>query len=284
MLLNLAIFLFGAVCVIAVIKPKSKTHVWIVSFLSPILTTFLLLAFKLLLTNNLPTSYQLGRYIGGNFPTILISYLTLYFCLKKKFEKEQEYQFPKSLIVAIAIFAILGGYQLYISYRSQELMERISNGEFNYRVSSSEETKTGVSPEDMKTGASSEEINTEVSSEKTNSVTEKNREEMSEIVQDYNKDLPEDMGFGMTMKKCELQGTSIVYTIQWKGMTASDFSNDEMKEIRKVIVEGLKEEQNSPIMKAFTQQIKDYEYDIIYRFINEKEVQLCSINISPFEI
>lgn len=285
MLLNLAIFLFGAACVIAVIKPKSMTHVWIVSILTPILITFLLLTFRVLLSNILPTSYQLGKHIGAHIPSILISYITLFLCLKKKYETDEKNQFPKKLIIGIAIFTILVGIQQYILPRIEDLQrERISNGKFYHRFTSSEETNTSVSLDEIKTGVPSEEINTEVSSEETNSVTEKIREEMSEIVQDYNKDLPEDMGLGMTMKKCELQGTSIVYTIQWDGMETSDFTDDTIKELRDVLVEGIKEEQNSPIMKAFTRKMKDYEYDLIYRFINEKGVQLCSINLSPLEI
>lgn len=261
MLLNLAIFLFGAAGVIAVIKPKSMTHVWIVSILTPFLFTFVFIAFRILLLNSdFLTNYQLGGYFGRCIPSILITIFTLFFCLRKKLELNDKFQFPKSLIVAIVICAIWGGFQLFISYRSQKVGEQLTEMIYNGN---------------LKPGGVSDEINP---------ITEKIREEMSEIVQDYNKDLSEDMGLGMTMKKCELQGTSLVYTIQWDGMDTSDFTDDTMKELREAFVEGIKEEQNSPIMKVFTQKMKDYGYDIIYRFINEKDEQLSSINISPFEI
>lgn len=261
MYLNLAFFLLVSAFIIAVIKPKSRIQVFLISIITPILFTFIFgtfMATGLEVPRHSLSSY-LGGFIGRNAISILISILTLFFCLKRKLNKKEEYKFPKVIFVAIVICAILGGFQHYVSYQSQkvgeQLTEMISKGELNYE------------------GA-----------EEINPVTEKIREEMSEMAKNYDNDLPEEMELGMIMKKCELQGTSIVYTIQWDGMVASDFTDDAMKEMRDAFVEGLKEEQNSPIMKAMLQRMKDYGYDIVYRFINENEEELSLFEISPFEI
>jgi hypothetical protein len=76
----------------------------------------------------------------------------------------------------------------------------------------------------------------------------------------------------------------MVYTIQWKGMNPSDFTDDAITDIRNTCIEGLKEDQKSPIMKAMLERMKDYGYDFLYRYVNENGEELCSVNISPYDI
>ena len=117
-----------------------------------------------------------------------------------------------------------------------------------------------------------------------NPVTKKIRAEMIDAAQSYNEELPEDLGYGMTMIKSAIEEYSMVYTIQWKGMNPSDFTDDAITDIRNTCIEGLKEDQNSPIMKAMLERMKDYGYDFLYRYVNEKGEELCSVNISPYDI
>jgi hypothetical protein len=117
-----------------------------------------------------------------------------------------------------------------------------------------------------------------------NPVTKKIRAEMIDAAQSYNEELPEDLGYGMTMIKCAIEEYSMVYTIQWKGMNPSDFTDDAITDIRNTCIEGLKEDQKSPIMKAMLERMKDYGYDFLYRYVNENGEELCSVNISPYDI
>lgn len=117
-----------------------------------------------------------------------------------------------------------------------------------------------------------------------NPVTKKIRAEMIDAAKSYNEELPEDLGYGMTMIKCAIEEYSMVYTIQWKGMKPSDFTDDSINDIRNTCIEGLKEDQKSPIMKAMLERMKDYGYDFLYRYVNEEGEELCSVNISPYDI
>lgn len=108
--------------------------------------------------------------------------------------------------------------------------------------------------------------------------------EMEIAAQDYNKDLPEKIGYGMTMIRCALEGHSIVYTIRWEGMKQSDFSAEDLAELKDVFIEGMIEEKDSPIMKVMLNRMREYGYDYIYRFVNERGERLCSIKINPSEI
>jgi hypothetical protein len=108
--------------------------------------------------------------------------------------------------------------------------------------------------------------------------------EIESATQDYNKDLPEKIGYGMTMIRCALEGHTIVYTIRWEGMGQSDFSAKDIAELKDGLIEGMIKEKDSPIMKVMLNSMREYGYYFIYRFINEREESLCSIKINPFEI
>lgn len=109
------------------------------------------------------------------------------------------------------------------------------------------------------------------------------RQEMEDAAMEYDKELPENIGYGMTMVKCSVEGKSMVYTIQWEGMSPSDFTSDAISELKLSYLEGIKEEGIDPMIKALTNRMSKYGYDFIYRFVNEKGEELCSINISPSE-
>ena len=116
-------------------------------------------------------------------------------------------------------------------------------------------------------------------------INQRVHDEMNSIVQSNNDDLPEYLGFGMTMIKCVLEQHSMVYVIQWRGMNPSDFSSEDVAELKDAMVEGLKEEkQESPGSKAMLNTMNTYGYNFVYRYVNESGQYLCSISISPSEI
>ena len=115
-----------------------------------------------------------------------------------------------------------------------------------------------------------------------NNVDQNVYDEIVNIVRSNNEDLPEYLGFGMTMMRCILEKRSIVYVIQWKGMNPSDFSGEDIAELKDALVEGLmEEEQESAVSKAMLNTMKKYGYNFVYRYINECGQRLCSITASP---
>ena len=273
MFLNLAFFLLVTALVIAVAKPKSKTHVWIYSFLTPVvLSVIYALCVAIFSDSQMPLSYQLGGLIGSNAPSILITIITLFYCLKKKLENKESYKYPKAIFIVIAVCAIIGCIQLYMSYQSHNVLEHYIEMQSNGKIDS----QSSKNIESVKSNT--------IIDDDIDPVTKKNRAEMIDAAQSYNEELPEDLGYGMTMIKCAIEEYSMVYTIQWKGVTPSDFSDDVITDIREACIEGLKEDQKSPIMKAMLERMKDYGYDLLYRYVNEKGEELCSVNISPYDI
>ena len=266
MFLNLALFLLLAAIVIAVARPTSKLQVWLLSILAPIVFAFAFAICVALFSNSrFPMGYVMGGSVGGNVPSILITIITLFFCLKKKMERKEDYKYPKGIFAVIIVCAIIGCIQLYLSYQSSKTIEQ-------YVEMKSKENQQAVKQENLI-----------IETDKNSPDTQKVREDMIDAAQNYNKDLPEEIGNGLTMVKCEIEGYSMVYTIQWKGLSPSDFTVNDVSELKESTIEGLKEE-NSALMKAMLNNMKDYGYDFIYRYVNEKGEELCSINISPYDL
>ena len=121
-------------------------------------------------------------------------------------------------------------------------------------------------------------------SESTPTFNQEVHDEIKNMAQEYNKELPEELGLGMTMIRCALEKNAMVYTIRWTGMSPSDFSVEDVAEMKEAMIEGLIEEKSSPIMKALLNTMDIYEYYFIYKIENEKGERLCSIKITPSEI
>lgn len=122
---------------------------------------------------------------------------------------------------------------------------------------------------------------------KTNSMNNMNKQIHDELelsAREYNRELPEDIGYGMTMTRCALEGYSMVYTIKWEGLCPSDFSAENIKELKEVMLEGLREEMNNTISRYMLNKMSDNGYNFIYRLFNENGEKLCTIRISPSEI
>ena len=121
--INLSIFLVVAAVAIAILKPKSKTQVWLFSIFIPIVFSFLYGYGAILISGSkLPIAYQLGGFIGGSVPSIIVSILVLLFCLKKKLKTKEEFKYPRLIIIPIIICALIGGIMLYIKHKADNGM------------------------------------------------------------------------------------------------------------------------------------------------------------------
>lgn len=126
--------------------------------------------------------------------------------------------------------------------------------------------------------------NTNDDNESTTSFNQIVHEELESAAREYNEELPEDLGFGMKMIRCALEKKAMVYTIRWIGMSPSDFSSEDVAELKDALIEGLVEEKSSPIVKAMLDKMTRYGYYFVYKIVNENGERVCSVKILPSEI
>ena len=126
--------------------------------------------------------------------------------------------------------------------------------------------------------------NTNDDNESTTSFNQIVHEELESAAREYNEELPEDLGFGMKMIRCALEKKAMVYTIRWIGMSPSDFSSEDVAELKDALIEGLVEEKSSPIVKAMLDKMTRYGYYFVYKIANENGESVCSVKILPSEI
>lgn len=164
------------------------------------------------------------------------------------------------LLVICSIFLCIKGCTSYIAHKNDAFIKQYAREKYGY-------------------GLGSESFSGSSKPSSTSSI----QREMEEMVNECNKDLPEDTGFGTTMTSCILEGQSVVYFIEWKGMKSSDFTPDDIALLKSSFIEGLQEETN-PILKAVISHMSEYGYKFVYRFIDENGDLLCDISISPDEL
>lgn len=167
-----------------------------------------------------------------------------------------------ALLIFCAIILCIKGYTVYLNNQNSALIEKYARERYGQDYNSNKSTSTN----------SSDELE--------DSKEEKVRKEMEEAAEDYNKELPEDIGFGLTMKKCEIEGKNMVYTIEWDGVEPDEFTDDEINDIKTSMAESLQEE-DSPALKLMKNQMKEYGYKIAYRFVNENGEKLFEFALSP---
>lgn len=132
MLIYIAIFLIIAAITVSNVVPESKGEVWRSSIIIPI--SFAIVASFILAVISSSTAfftYRFGEALGGCVPSIIVSSLTIYFCLKNKLEHEDDYKYPKVLLVVIVICLLIGGLQLYLSYHNRKALVEYLNSEMN---------------------------------------------------------------------------------------------------------------------------------------------------------
>jgi Ca2+/Na+ antiporter len=111
-LINIAIFLSIAAIIIAFQKPKSKIAILLISLFVPIVLAFVVALIEASFSKStLSYANKMAWSIGDSLISVIVSILTLFFCLKKKYAKlanGEQYKFPKGLIIAIIILLSLG--------------------------------------------------------------------------------------------------------------------------------------------------------------------------------
>jgi len=109
MFFNIALFLIVAAIFIAVYKPESKSDAWIFSLVIPIVLLILVTVYySFSYGSETNFAYSLGTAIADCLASIIISFITLFKYLRKKYVAGDQFRFPKGLIVAIVVFVALG--------------------------------------------------------------------------------------------------------------------------------------------------------------------------------
>ena len=204
---------------------------------------------------------MLGSYIGSCGPSILISLVVIYHYLTKKIGNIKAFKFPKLLVAAIFICFTIGLFQNFYKSNlltSSEKLIDVTSDSLNIK-------------EDL------------LADEKT--IAERIHNEMLEIVEDENKDLPENLGNGVTLLKCELINKHLTYTICIYGLHPSAITKDMIPNYKDSMISALKEElANDPFTESLLDMMKAYDYLFTYNFVNEKSDILFTVNVSPFDI
>lgn len=155
MFIYIAIFLIVAAIAISNVAPESKGEVWRSSIFIPIsfavIASLILAAFS---GNTAFFLYRFGAELGRCIPSIIVSSLVIFFCLKYKFEHEDNYKYPKGIFVAIIICFLIGSIQIYMAYLSNKALDRYLNEELGMSIDyQDEESAFNKSlPEDMGNG------------------------------------------------------------------------------------------------------------------------------------
>ncbi len=199
MFYNLVFFLVVAAIVIAVVKPKSKTEIWLYSIAIPIFLVFWVALFDSFFSDSYSqTSYKLASALGESMVSILVTIPTIFIYLKKKLIASDQFKFPKGLIVTICIILVL---QLFLEWG-------------NYR-----REKATVHNESEKI----ENVGQNVQIEKETNESQKEPDELSSKVIDARKILPELVALinqglpisreGMTMNSLEIKNNAVVLSL-----------------------------------------------------------------------
>lgn len=128
MLINIAFFLLVAAIIIAVMKPKSKTEVWLYSIIVPLVLAFAIAIVEASLSeSSWSFSNKIAASIGGSLVSVIVSIPTLFIYLKKKLAAGENFKFPKGLIIAIVVLAALGLFSEWGNYYREKSLTQISD-------------------------------------------------------------------------------------------------------------------------------------------------------------
>lgn len=107
-LINIAIFLTISAIFIYAYTPKSKFDAWQYSLIIPIVAFIFASAInRFFYYSDAETSYLFASTLGECLVSIVVSFVTLLICLNKKYEKGEQFKFPKWIITTIIILLAL---------------------------------------------------------------------------------------------------------------------------------------------------------------------------------
>ena len=209
-LINIAVFLVVAAIIIYVYKPKSKSDAWLYSLIIPIVVyLFASTINRFFYYPDADTSYLFASTLGECLVSIVVSFVILLICLKKKYEKGEQFKFPKWLITIIIILFALGLFSEWGNYTR------------NKAAKEDESMVIESQPAENITESQSEDVK-QLSSE-----AEDARKVLPELVSFINQGLPVSRE-GMTMNSMEIKGNSVIvsYVIDEKIMSFEEVTTD----------------------------------------------------------
>ena len=128
MLINIAFFLVVAAIIIALVKPNSKTDVWLYSIIVPVVLALVIAIVEASLSeSSWSYSNKIAASIGGSFVSVVVSIPTIYVYLKKKLETGEQFKFPKGLIISIIVLIVLGLFSEWGNYYREKAMTQNGN-------------------------------------------------------------------------------------------------------------------------------------------------------------
>lgn len=209
-LINITVFLLISAIFIYVYKPKSKSDAWLFSIIIPIVVYLFASALnRFFYYPNVETSYLFAATLGESLVSIIVSFITLFVYLKKKYIASEQFKFPKWLIATIIILFALG---LFSEWGNYNRNRTINESEAKVSNSQSEEQIDEKQLEDVK----------ELSSE-----TEDARKVLPELVEFLKQGLPVTRE-GMSWNDVEISNNALIYyiTIDEKVMNFSEVTKD----------------------------------------------------------
>lgn len=103
-------------------------------------------------------------------------------------------------------------------------------------------------------------------------------EEIKKSILEYNKRLPMKTDNITTLLRAEVIGNRIIYTGEVEGVQPIDFKEEMIEYTKKEACKKIK------INDDFIQFMKDYDYEIMYKYVNEYNEPLFNIIITPYDL
>lgn len=250
-LINIVIFLTIAAIFIYVYKPKSKSDAWLYSLIIPIVVFLFASAInRFFYYPDAETSYLFASTLGECLVSIVASFVTLLISLKKKYEKGEQFKFPKWLTTTIVILLALGLFSVWGNYTRNKAAKEDESGIIENQPA---ENITESQLEDVK----------QLSSEAENA-----RKVLPELVTFINQGLPVSRE-GMTMNSMEIKGNSVIvsYEIDEKIMSfeevTTDIANNALEFFK------LANANNKLVIKKIV--AADYDYAVEFKASNSRK-------------
>ena len=174
----------------------------------------------------------------------------------------EKYKYPTGIFVAIVLLAIPGCISLYGNYTREKtvrkLMEMKAEGKLDKYLNQG--------------------------NEESEEVYESGQQGMINAAKRFNDSLPEDLGNGLNMEKCEVDKYMVVYTIVWTGKHPSDFSDNDIAKVKESFIKRIKDGDNFSNLQKMLENSKENGYDIMIKYQNENYDELFSFSILPYEV
>lgn len=184
----------------------------------------------------------------------------------KRESRIQEITIICIILVIAALAFIPKGISIYLKNKNRASIERYGRERFDWWDSKSSPSKSSSSEYIPPTSLYSDYSSIQ--------------KEMEDIADAYDKNLPIVLGDGITMKSCKVLGKDLVHLIESKNASPNDIDSYTISEMESQLTENIREGRNDPHLKYQFDFMKEYGYDYVYRFVNERGVHLFDVRVS----